>query len=139
MKIIPYVTFNGKAEAAIAFYKQVFGGEVELMRFDSMPADPSMPLSKDWKDKVMHGELRIAKDVVIYFSDTFEGMPVSLGDSITIHLDLDSEQEVRSLFERLSKGGKVTMPVEKTFWGAIYGSLIDQFGIPWGLHYQLPA
>jgi PhnB protein len=139
MKIIPYVTLNGDTEAAISFYQKVFGGKVEIMRFDQMPPDPEMSVSTQWAQKVMHGSLKIDDDVTIYFSDTFEGMPVSFGDSITIHLEFDSEEKLRTTFNLLVEGGRITMPVDTMFWGAIYGSLVDKFGIPWGLHFEIPA
>jgi PhnB protein len=62
-----------------------------------------------------------------------------VGDNVSVHIDVDSEQDVQKYFDALADGGRVTMPVAKQFWGAVYGSLVDRFGIGWGLHYQLPG
>jgi len=64
---------------------------------------------------------------------------VTAGDNITIHVESDSEQRLRSVFDVLVQGGRVTMPVDTMFWGAVYGSLVDTFGTVWRLHYRLPA
>lgn len=139
MKTIPYLTLNGNAEEALQFYQGVFGGKTEMTRFREMPADPNMTVSEKWADKIMHGSLTTDHGLVVYFSDTFEGMSVTTGDNITIHVEFDSEEKLRSIFDPLSSGGTVTMPVDTVFWGAVYGSLIDRFGTSWGLEYELPS
>ncbi|MBU0954209.1 MAG: VOC family protein [Spirochaetes bacterium] len=139
MKIISYLNFNGNAEEALNFYQQVFGGQTSVMHFSEMPADPETPVSPQWAGKLMHGSLEMEDGQYLYLSDSFEGSQVRFGDSITVHLEFDSEDALRRTFGQLSEGATITMPVEKVFWGAIYGSLVDKFGIPWGLHYELPA
>jgi PhnB protein len=63
---------------------------------------------------------------------------VKVGDNLQINLNCDTEEELRRLFSGLSVRGNVTMPIEDTFWGAVYGSLTDQFGISWSLNYKKP-
>jgi PhnB protein len=97
-----------------------------------------MPVSDAWKNKVMHGSLTIRDGVTIYLSDSWFDEEVPTNNIVFLHVEFDSEDELRKAFDTLSAGGKVNMPVDKTFWGAVYGDLVDKFGIGWGLHYQLP-
>ena len=138
MKLIPYINLSGNAEEAMNFYKNVFGGKTEIMRWSEMPPNPKMPVSEGWRNKVMHGSLYIREDVPIFLSDSIQGETKALGNNVFIHIEFDSEKELRKIFDALSDGGKVNMPVDKMFWGAVYGDLIDKFGVGWGLHYQLP-
>ena len=139
MQAVRYLIFNGNCEEALEFYVEAFGGKPDIMRYSDMPADGDMEVSDAWKDKIMHAELALGDGQLIYLSDAFEGNATTVGDNVSVHVDVDSEQDVRKYFDALAAGGRVTMPVEKQFWGAVYGSLVDKFGIGWGLHYQLPG
>ena len=140
MKVIPYLTYNGECEEALNFYKKVLGGEItSLMRFEEMPENPEMPVSDNWKKKIMHAELKIRDDLWLYFSDAWEGQTVMPGGGVSVHLDVDSEGEVGRYVEGLARGGKITMPAAQTFWGAVYGSVTDKFGINWGFNYSIPG
>lgn len=136
MRTVPYLVFPGNCEEAIELYRGVFGGEVSIMRFGEMPPSEEMAISDAWKEKIMHAELTLADGQTIYFSDIFEGGSVKVGDNVTVHIDVDTEEDVSRLFRGLAEGATVTMPVGEQFWGAVYGSLIDKFGINWGFHYQ---
>ncbi len=138
MRIIPYINFTGNAEEAMNFYKEVFGGKTEINRWSEMPPNPEMSVSDDWRNKVMHGTLSIRENVVIYLSDSWEEGKGAFNNNVFLHVEFDSEEELRKAYEVLSAGGTVNMPVDKTFWGSVYGDLIDKFGIGWGLEYQLP-
>jgi PhnB protein len=127
----------GNAEEAMNFYKGVFGGEITITRWGEMPPNPKMPISNSWKNKIMHGSLEIVKGVTIYFTDSMKERKVNSDNNVYIHVEFDSENDVRKAYEILSEDGKVNMPLDKTFWGAIYGDLLDKYGIFWGLHYQL--
>ncbi|MCG8338651.1 MAG: VOC family protein [Proteobacteria bacterium] len=138
MKLIPYINLSGNAEEAMNFYQSIFGGKIEINRWSEMPPNPKMPISDTWQNKVMHGSLFISEDVTIYLSDSIEDGKETFGNNVFLHMVFDSEDELRKAFEALSVGGRVNMPVDKMFWNAVYGDLIDKFGIGWGLHYQLP-
>ena len=138
MTLTPYLNLPGNAEEAMNFYKDVFGGKTEIQRWNEMPPNPKMPASDAWKNKVMHGSLTIRDNVTIYLSDSWVDEEVPINNNVFLHVEFDSETELRKAFDILSAGGKVNMPVDKTFWGAVYGDLVDKFGIGWGLHYQLP-
>jgi PhnB protein len=103
-----------------------------------MPPSEEMPISGAWKEKIMHAELTLDDGQTIYLSDMFEGGAVTVGDNVTVHIDVDTKEDVSRFFDALSDGATVTMPVEEQFWGAVYGSLIDKFGIGWGFQYDIP-
>ncbi len=137
MKGIPYVSFNGNCEEAVRFYHSILGGELELLRFKDMPENGGMSPGGTWNEKIMHGSLKFKGGNYLYFSDGWEDSPVVVGTNCTVHLEVDSEQDAYGFVEKMSAGGKVLMPAAKTFWGSIYGSFIDKFGVCWGIEYQL--
>ncbi|MDP4239580.1 MAG: VOC family protein [Bacteroidota bacterium] len=141
MKTInPYLSFNGKCEEAFNFYKSVFGGKfLVVKRFKEMPENPNCPISASEKEKIMHISLPISKETVLFGCDSlqaFEDTTV-LGDNISLSIDTDSTDEATRIFNELSSGGNVTMPMEKTFWNAYYGMVTDKFGISWMVNYDL--
>ena len=138
MTTVPYLVFNGNCQEAIEFYRSALGGEISIMRFGEMPPSEEMPISDSWKQKIMHAELKLGDKQTLYLSDMFEGGKVKVGDNVTVHIDVDAKEDVSRCFNALSEGATVTMPVAEQFWGAVYGSLIDKFGIGWGFHYQKP-
>lgn len=138
MMLIPYINLSGNAEEVMNFYRDVFGGKTEIMRWSEMPPNPKMPVSDEWKNKVMHGSLTIRENVMIYLSDSWVDEEKPINNNIVIHVEFDSEDELRKAFDALSAGGEVNMPVDRMFWGAVYGDLVDKFGTRWGLDYQLP-
>ncbi len=133
MRVLPYLNYAGKAEMALNFYANALDGEIgDIMRF----GDNSFPgLPEHMKDWVLHSELRF-KGGTIYISDTFEPEKVSYGNAYTVHVDCDSKEEIENLFAAMKEGGQVIDDLADTFWGAIFGSLIDQFGIQWSFNYQ---
>jgi Uncharacterized protein conserved in bacteria len=86
----------------------------------------------------LHAALGIG-DEEIYLSDTFPGMKIKPGNAIEINITPGSEAELRSLFDKLVTGGKVQMPIDKMFWGSLFGSLTDKFGIGWNLDFELKS
>jgi PhnB protein len=136
MTITPYLNLTGNAEEALNFYKDIFGGTTEIMRWSEMPSDENMPLSDDWKNKIMHCSLNINKDLSIYLSDSWVEKPPAQ-NTVFLHVVCDSEEQLRKIYSKLSEGGKVNMPLDNTFWGSIYGDLVDKFGTGWGLEFQL--
>lgn len=134
-----YLNFDGKAEEAFNFYKSVFGGE--FVTFQRMKDAPGMEqLPADEKERIMHVSLPISKGYTLMASDTLPsaGHTITEGNNYHISVGADSEEETRRLFNGLSAGGKVTMPLEKMFWGALFGSFTDKFGINWMVNYELP-
>lgn len=133
MKVVPYLVFNGNAEEALKFYVDALGGSVKsLMRF----GDHEMPgVTEENQNLIMHGEV-VFGDNLIYLSDNFEPNNYSIGNAYTIHLDCFSEEEIKQVYEKFAAGGQVVNPLEDTFWGAVYGFVVDRFGISWSFNYQ---
>lgn len=131
--IVPYLFFQGNCEKAMNFYKECLDGEIiSLQRF----GDTEMPVEESHKQKIMHAELK-AENIHIMFSDGAPHKEISVGDNVQLSINLDSTEEQDRLFEALSEGGDVTMPLENTFWGARYGMFKDKFGIRWMLNCDL--
>lgn len=133
----PYLNFPGKTEEAFNFYKSIFGGEfIALQRFSEIPGNENVP--EDAKDKIMHIALPIGEGTILMATDAMEsmGQQLTVGDNVSIALGTESEEESDKLFAGLSAGGKVTMPLEKAFWGDYFGACIDKFGISWMISYD---
>ena len=127
--IAPYLFFQGNCEEAIIFYKKCLGGELAIQRF----GDTEMPVEEEYKDKIMHAELTIG-DMKLMFSDGAPYKKITAGDNVQINLGFDDETELENAFYNLAEKGKITMPLEITFWQAKFGMLIDKFGIHWMLN-----
>jgi len=125
----PYINFNDQAEAALTFYKSVFGGETEISRFAEFP-DLPMPVPEDQKNLVMHGVLK-SGDLQIMAADSKPMGEVKVGNNITISLSGDDETKLKKYWEGLTDGGAITMPMNVAPWGDQFGMLTDKFGINW--------
>jgi len=136
--INPYLNFKGNAEEAFNFYKSVFGGEfTSVQRFKDTPEGGRV--SPEEANKLMHISLPIGKGNVLMATDALESMGHTFIAGTNFHLSLspESEKETDNLFNGLSAGGKVTVPLGKTFWNAYFGMFVDKFGISWMINYDL--
>ncbi len=142
-QVNPYITFNGNCEEAFNFYKSVFGGEFPYIgRFGDMPpSEDGKQVSEEEKNRIMHVSLPISPETVLMGSDTGGEYASNhnAGNNIALSLNTDSREEAERLFNGLSEGGKVTMPLTDTFWGAYFGMWTDKFGINWMVNYDDPA
>lgn len=133
----PYLNFNGTTEAAFKFYRSVFGGDfITLQRFkDTAEADR---IQEADRDKIMHVALMVGKGTVLMGTDALESMghPLSVGNNFFLSISAESEVEAENYFEKLSAGGKISIPLKKTFWGAYFGIFTDKFGIQWMIDYD---
>jgi PhnB protein len=130
------LNFGGNCEEAFNFYKSVFGGEfLTVMRFKDVPAEYQMAASEsEW---IMHVALPIGQGTILMGSDRPAAMgPTTTGNNVYISINTESEQEATRLFNRLSAGGQVTMPLEKAFWGSYFGMFTDKFGMQWMVSYD---
>jgi PhnB protein len=123
----PYISFRDNARQALEFYRDVFGGNLNVNTFGQY-GDPNSPGA----DNVMHGQLDTDNGFTLMAADTPPGMDFNEGaGNITISLSGDDEQELRGYWDKLSDGGTVTMPFEKQMWGDLFGMCTDKFGVPW--------
>jgi PhnB protein len=124
----PYISFRDNAREAMNFYQSVFGGDLNISTFADYQAsqDPAEA------DKVMHAMLTTPQGLVLMGADTPSGMEYTPGSSISISLSGEDETELRSYYEKLTAdGGSVTVPMEKSPWGDVFGMCTDRFGIAW--------
>ena len=129
-----YLTFNGNCEEAFNFYKSVFGGEFPYIgRFKDMPPGDGGKLNPGDENKIMHVSLPISKETMLMGSDTGGDWAASYrqGNNFTISITANDKVEADKLFNGLSAGGTVSMPLNKTFWSNYFGMLTDKFGINW--------
>ena len=138
-KVNPYLSFKGTCEEAFNFYKSVFGNEfLYLGRFREMPENPDYPIQESDKDKIMHISLPINNETVLYGCDTTQVNDKSTvsDNNISLSIETDSMDEATRIFNGLSDGGIVTMPLDKTFWDAYFGMFTDKYGINWMVNYE---
>ena len=132
--INPYIHFNGNAEEAFNFYKSVFGGEfVTIVRFKDMPSNPDFPMSEKEANKIMHIALPIGKTDVLMASDTPESMGKHNENETRskISISTENKEEADKLFNGLSAGGGIEMPISDSPWGSYFGMFRDKYGIEW--------
>jgi len=128
----PYLNFNGQCREALTFYQQCFEGELALQKISESPMAARMPSEKG--AHILHGALTKDGTVLLMGSDMI-GDNLQSGNSIGLCLNCTSDQEINTLFNRLSAGGQVKMPLHQSFWGATYAEIKDKFGMSWMLNY----
>lgn len=134
MTINTYLTFDGNCEEAFNYYKAVLGGEFSYVgRFKEMPPSQDYKVPESDMEKIMHISLPISKETTLMGSDILSafGQKLIQGNNFAISINIDELEDARNIFSTLSEGGKITMPFEKTFWQAYFGSFTDKFGINW--------
>ena len=135
----PYFNFMGNTGEAMNFYKSVFGGEFTIyQRFKDIPGGDKMPAEE--QEKFVHISLVTPKGHVFMATDALDSMEQKLtfGNNYHILIHTESESETDKLFNALSAGGKVEMPVNKTFWGAYCGMCRDKFDVQWMVNFTYP-
>ena len=128
----PNVMFKGNCEEAFDFYQTIFGGELSpKMRWGDYK-EPEMEVPESAKHLIMHVSLPIGESILMG-GDVLENSPfhTTFGNSFTINIGTKSKEEADTLFNGLSKGGKIMMPMDIAFWGDYFGMFTDQFGIQW--------
>jgi len=138
-RVSTYLNFADNTEQAFQFYRTVFGGEFigGIRRFEQIPPqEGAPPMGEELKNLVMHVELPILGGHVPLGPDAPPsiGFHVQFGNNVHINLEPDTREESKRLFDALSAGGTVSMPIQDMFWGAYFGSLTDQFGIHWTIN-----
>jgi PhnB protein len=131
MAIEPYLFFNGRCEEAVEFYKKALGAEVlMMMRFKESP-EPHPPgmLPPGSESKIMHACIRIGDASVMASDGRCTGQTDFQGFSLS--LAVANEAEAEKKFAALADGGKVQMPLGKTFWSPCFGMVADRFGVGW--------
>jgi PhnB protein len=131
MKVEPYLFFDGRCEEAIEFYRKTIGAEVEmLVRFKDSP-EPAQPgmVPPGAENKIMHATLRLGETTVMASDGQCGGTPKF--DGFALSITAANQAEAQRLFNALGEGGKVRMPLTKTFFSPCFGMLADRFGVAW--------
>lgn len=123
-----YLFFTGNCREALKFYEHAMNGRIDSLQTYE---EGKMAENDSQKDLVMHADFRVG-DIHLMAADSVR--PVESGSNISLNLNFESEDEQTKVFNKLSEGGKVTMQLEDTFWGARFGMLQDKFGVNWMLN-----
>lgn len=132
-EMITYLNFDGNAAEAMTFYARCFEGDLQMMRF----SDSHIEVPAGAGDRVMHAKVSRGS-AVLMASDTVPGIPQQQGTNFHICLNCESLDETERLFDALGENGKITMPLQDTFWGARFGMVVDRFGISWMFNFEKP-
>ena len=128
MQMSPYFFFHGRTEEAMLFYQSALGGELEISRNGDAPFAADLP--KDSLDKVMHATLR-GDGFSLMASDNRPASHQEKDGDVALCIGFSDEADARAAFEKLSAGGRVTVPLQKAFWGALFTEFTDKYGIGW--------
>jgi PhnB protein len=136
MQLHPYLNFNGDCEAAFTFYAECFDGTLgEIFRYAGSPMEDQVPA--DLHDKVMHASITAAGHVLMGGDVPPDKYEKPKGFSLS--LQMNDVAHAERIFQQLSNGGAIVMPLEKTFWAARFGMVVDRFGIPWMINCDAPT
>ncbi len=129
MKVEPYLFLDGRCEEALEFYKKAIGAEVTaLIRFKDSP-DPTMVHGGADPNKILHAVFRVGETTIMTSDGRNQGKPSFQGFALSIAVK--TEAETKKLFNALAEGGRVEMPLAKTFFSPSFGMVVDRFGIMW--------
>jgi len=135
-QINSYLTFSGNCRQAMTFYQKCLGGELKLQTIGESPMADKMP--QQMKNCILHAMLT-RDELVLMGTDMVGEDGIVKGNSVSLMLNCESEEEIKKVYAKLSTGGQPTHPLEDTFWGALFGDLTDKYGNHWLLHYEKSA
>ena len=128
MQLSPYLSFNGQCEAAFKFYQQCLGGNIQaMMAWGDSPMADQVP--SGWRDKIIHATLIVGETALLGADAPPDRYETPRGFSVTIQINDPAEAD--RIFHALAENGTVQMPIQQTFWAALFGMCVDRFGIPW--------
>ena len=132
MQIEPRInlTFNGECDNAFALYQQCFGGTVFRLTWGESPMADMAPA--EWRDKILHATLNVG-GAALSGGDALPGQ-YERPQGFQVQLNLDDAAAADRIFAQLADGGRITVPLQQTFWAQRFGAVVDRFGIPWGIN-----
>lgn len=133
MQIHAYLNFNGNCREAMTFYQTSLGGVLSFQTIGESPNSEKMP--KKMKESILHSTLTKG-NLVLMATDMMTENGLIKGNSVSLSLQCNSEEEIKSCYSKLSEGGIQSHPLENNFWGALFGDLTDKFGQHWILNYN---
>jgi PhnB protein len=136
VRLYPHLTFSGQCEAAFRFYEECLRGRtVFMLTYENAPMDLKAP--PDWRKKICHATFVLA-EFMFSGSDALPGQ-YQKPQGFALQFNVNDGLEAERIFKGLSEHGTVQMPLQETFWAARFGTLVDQFGIPWMINCEKPA
>jgi PhnB protein len=133
---IPYLGFNGNCAEAMRFYERALAGKLEiLMRGADSPMADQMP--KEFANRILHARLALPGGGLLFAGDAPAHVPYEGIKGVSITLNYDTTAEAQKIFDALSAGGQVTMPMQPAFWAKTWGMLVDKFGTAWIVNGEL--
>lgn len=133
--VTPYLNFEDNCREAMTFYGKCFEAEVQMMPFSEIPG---ADFPEEAQNRIMHASLTKTGTQFLMASDMPSGMPLQKGNNFHVAIQCESQEEVDKLFSSLGENGKVSMPLQDTFWGAYFGMLTDRFGVNWMFNFEHP-
>jgi PhnB protein len=128
MHFHPYLTFTGNCAEAFAFYQEVFGGPLDVLTMAEAPGGPPEGVNAD---TVMHAALTTDGGALLMGADDPTGQFNGPIHGMCVNAELPTKEEAHRVFDELSEGGSVQMPMGETFFSHAFGMCIDRFGTPW--------
>jgi PhnB protein len=130
MQPIPYLGFNGNCAEAMRFYEAALGGKIELM-MSGADSPMAAQIPQEFAQRIVHARLALHGGGYLYGGDAPAQMPYKGIHGFGVTLNFDTVEEAQSVFDKLSAGGKVSMPMGPSFWARRFGMVTDRFGTPW--------
>jgi PhnB protein len=128
-----YINFDGNCREAMEFYKECLGAELSLQPIEGSPMEHQCPAAMH--HQILHATLQ-KDNLLLMGSDMVGPDGFTKGNNIALSLNCNSEADINSFYERLSRGGRIIHPLRAEFWGAIFGVFNDRYGIRWMLNYD---
>lgn len=135
--LCPYISFNGNAREAMEFYHDILGGDLDMSTFSDYHMEVDNPLDAT---RIMHSSLQTPFGTVMA-ADVPSSMDYMPGNNFSLSMSGEDKEELRDIWDELSTGGTITMPMEKQVWGDEFGVVTDKFGVSWmvNINSAIPA
>ncbi|HEY4325552.1 MAG TPA: VOC family protein [Mucilaginibacter sp.] len=134
-QINPYVGFNGRCREAMTFYKECLGGELEIQPVEGSPMEAHCPPAL--KHQILHSALTKNSEILLMATDMVGPGGYINGNSLALSMSCTSEDEINRLYLAFTAEGQILDPLKLQFWGALFATVTDKFGIRWMLNYDM--
>lgn len=132
MKVQPYLSFKGECKNALEYYQSILGGKIVN---EQTYEDAEMDIPEDYRKKLQHAELK-GNGFHIMAYDASPDTPLTNGTNINMSVDLDSQEEAKTIFNKLSENGTIHTPFQEMPWNACYGRCSDKYNVSWMVNYK---
>ena len=134
----PYLFFDGTCAEAMRFYERTLGGRIEMMMTHADSPTPEQ-IPPGMRDRIMHARIVFGdRERVLMASDWMIGQPYDKMSGFALSFNCPTAADAKRVFDAMAQGGRVTMPLQKTFWAESFGMLVDKFGTPWMIGCEAP-